>query len=135
MNCKSLEYIDIPKNVSIIGNNAFKNCHTIRTITLPKNESFFLGINAFTQCINLESVIIHSDIRRLDKTFDGCKKLVNITLPSTITSLGPYTFRNCKNLETITLPDSIQKCDESIFDGCIRLKNETLLKNITSVPI
>jgi hypothetical protein len=48
-----LKRVDIPENVTIIGNNAFYNCQLIESITLPKSltsigESAFRGNTALT---------------------------------------------------------------------------------------
>ena len=44
--------------------------------------------------------------------------LDNITLPETITSLGPSCFSGCTSLAKITLPETLTSLGSSCFSGC-----------------
>ena len=58
--------------------------------------------------------------------FDGCVRLVSVSLPSNTTLIGDYAFANCNNLQFITLPDSIEEIGISAFYGCTKLSNVKL---------
>jgi len=45
----------------------------------------------------------------------GCK---NITIPSSVTSIGYRTFYDCRGLTSITIPSSVTSIGESAFSGC-----------------
>ena len=52
--------------------------------------------------------------------FDSCSKLLNITIPSTIITIGVYAFYNCSSLESISIPDSVTSIGNYAFYGCSR---------------
>jgi hypothetical protein len=45
-------------------------------------------------------------------------KLVSVTLPSGIKTLGNYAFQNFPNLKTVVLPSSLEAIKTSAFEGC-----------------
>ena len=56
-----------------------------------------------------------------DDAFDGCRWLVSITLPDSLTSLGDRAFSGCTSLTSITLPDSLTSLGDYAFNGCSAL--------------
>ncbi len=59
---------------------------------------------------------------RIDrKAFYSRVRVLTITLPNSITSLGEYCFYNCDSIESITLPNNI----ESLEQACFRSTNIT----------
>ena len=54
-NCTSLTSITIPDSVTIIGNNAFNGCRSLVSVTIP-NSVKSIGSSAFNACSNLKSV-------------------------------------------------------------------------------
>ena len=67
-----------------------------------------------------------------DNTFDNCRELNSITIPSSVTSLGKCCFSSCWGLTTITIPSSITSLSENCFMNCIRLKSISLPSSLTS---
>ena len=72
--CMNLEYINIPVDVEMIENSAFKNCTNLRT------------------------VIINSYVDILSNAFSGCISLECVTNAFYIDSIGRNAFENCSNL-------------------------------------
>jgi hypothetical protein len=52
--------------------------------------------------------------------------LVSITLPDTITEIGPFAFRNCGLLKTVAFGERLEVIKESAFRNCSALQNITL---------
>lgn len=44
--------------------------------------------------------------------YSNCRKLKNIVIPDTVTTIGYYVFSSC-NLNSITIPDSVSSIDEA----------------------
>ncbi len=67
------------------------------------------------------------------RSFDGCKALSEVTLPSTLEYIGSCAFRGC-SLKSLNIPTSVKKIDTSAFDsGSIRnlyVENERTWCNI-----
>jgi len=55
-----------------------------------------------------------------------CDKLIEVTLPETVTSTGMQTFWNDKNLEKVTLPSGLKGIYEASFAQCTSLKSITI---------
>ena len=46
----------------------------------------------------------------------------SLTLPDTLTEIGPYAFSWCSNLKSVKLPDSIKRVDFQAFERCPALE-------------
>ena len=93
--CTSLETIVLPSNLREIGENAF--CGTpFRTITIPETVKYISP----------------------EYLFEGCERLEEVTLPSTITEYSKGMFSGCAKLTSINGPAKIKKYCEECFAGC-----------------
>ena len=64
--------------------------------------------------------------------FKGCS-LITITLPNSVTSIGPGAFYECSSLRSVTIPSSFTSIGESAFYECISLKSVTIPNSVTSI--
>ena len=62
--------------------------------------------------------------------FERYGSLLNITIPSRITSLGAYAFYLCHSLLNINIPSGVTQLGECIFDSCFSLSTVTVPKGI-----
>ena len=66
---------------------------------------------------DLRAVVIGEGITRVgDYTFMNCRNVANVTLPSTLRSIGKYAFSFCA-AETIALPNGLQEIGDRAFVG------------------
>ena len=121
-NIISNEYYDglgkIVFNSSVmkIGNNAFYECKTLRSMTIPESVTS-IGDNAYYYCVALGNVMLSEATLTIGKrAFYGCGNL-NIKLTNKITSIGDeafsYAFRN--TITIIEIPASVKQIGESAF--------------------
>lgn len=78
-----------------------------------------------------EEVIIHGQVATIDaNAFEG-SKLINMVIPSTVTSVGNYAFKNCAQLASLVLNAPLTAVDgkTGLLEGCVNLK--TLRLNYT----
>jgi hypothetical protein len=55
----------------------------------------------FFRSTNLRSVTLPANLTTIGCTFEGCHKLNNVVIPSTVTSIGNYAFASCPSLTSV----------------------------------
>jgi hypothetical protein len=63
----------------------------------------------------------------------GCKTLVSITIPNSVTDIGNYAFGGCINLTGIIIPNSVKSIGECAFVVCESLASVTIGNKVTSI--
>ncbi len=131
--CRSLTSITIPNSVTNIGENAFSWCTSLTSITIP-NSVTNIGDWAFSCCSSLTSITIPNSVTSIGSyAFNSCTRLTSITIPNSLTSIGDSWFRYCSSLTSITIPNSVTSIGNSAFSGCIGLTSITIPNSVTSI--
>lgn len=98
-------------DVSVIGQNAFRNCKTIQQISIPDSVSR-IDSGAFINCTSLEEIEIPSSVKIIYlNCFEKCSNLKKITFKSKDTKIlsdqilyDKYPMNFLKSLEFLTFP-------------------------------
>ena len=131
--CTSLTSITIPNSVTSIGSCAFWDCTSLTSITIP-NSVTSISENTFCGCTSLTSITIPNSVVRLGfGAFQSCTSLTSITIPNSVTSIGSYAFRNCTSLTSITIPNSVTSIGSYAFQSCTSLTSITIPNSVTSI--
>ena len=86
-----------------------------------------IGDDAFKGCSGLTSITIPDSVTSIGSyAFRGCSGLTSITIPDSVTSIGNYAFSDCSSLTSITIPDSVTSIGESAFSYCGGLESITV---------
>ena len=64
--------------------------------------------------------------------FKNCDKLVSITIPGTVESIGYYAFYGCASLKSITIPAGVTSIGASVLSFCAALESITVLEGNTA---
>ena len=119
--------------VTSIGDSAFSECISLKTITIPDNVKTIKGWT-FSMCSNLESITIPDSVTSIGKcAFFICEKLKSITIPNSVTSIGDSAFYNCQSLQSITIPDTLTRICYETFSGCSSLESITIPDSVTDI--
>ena len=102
----------------------------IKQVAIPKGMSEICQ-NAFKNCVNLVGIHPQSDLSKIssieDGAFENCEKLVAIDLHqmTDLWWIGNNAFKNCRSLGYIELPegpDAPQDISNGCFEGCTSLR-------------
>ena len=156
-NCKHLKTMEIPDNVTTIGNGSF-SYSSICSIVIPDSVTY-MGESALSLCENLISiklpkymksissflcawndklttVVIPEGVTEIgDSAFSGCTSLKNINIPNTVKTIGFLAFEECEALTKIVIPDSVTEIEDSAFDGCVSLEFIELGDGISTIKM
>ncbi|MDR0603270.1 MAG: leucine-rich repeat protein [Bacteroidales bacterium] len=124
----------IPNTVTIIGDDAFRYCSGLTSVTIPNSVTDIWGMGTFEYCINLISVIIGNSVTILwGGSFASCTKLTSITIGNSVTRLGGYNFYNCSSLTSVTIPNLVSIIEGYTFYNCSSLTSVTIGSSVTSI--
>lgn len=85
-------------------------------------------------CTKLTEVVVPSTVIGFnDRVFTGCTSLTKVVLPDSMTFLGDSSFMNCTSLETIDLPSNILGIGNSLFENCSKLKSIYIPQNVYAI--
>lgn len=136
-NCELLEEVTVPDNWSVIMENAFVNCPSLKKINLGKPRILFFrggGIKrAFSRCENLREISCPKGRLLLSDTLCHNERITDINLPENFIAAGAC-FASCNALETATLHSSDLLTNGGMFANCIALREVNIPdKNVSRI--
>ena len=131
--CSSLTSVTIPNSVTTIGGSAFYGCTGLTSVTIG-NGVTSIGQHAFAGCSGLISVTIPNSVTYIwEYAFYGCSNLTSVTIPNGVTSIGNFAFAGCSGLTSVTIPNSVTSIGGAAFMGCSSLTSVTIPNSVTSI--
>lgn len=103
-NYSYLQSIVIPEGVTIIGDQAFENCRSLKSVTFEGKNVETIGDWAFYNCHKLSSIAIPEGVKSIGlSAFYGCTYLTDLKLPSTVENIADNGFAQCSKLQKISV--------------------------------
>ena len=142
-NSSSVISINIPQNVTSIGEAAFAGCCGLPSIHIPANVTS-IGANAFNNCPNLTSIQVENGNTAYDSR-ENCNALIetatntilwgcqNTFIPNTVSTIGDNAFYMCSGLNSLDIPNSVTAIGENAFAGCNGLTVVSIPNSVTTI--
>ena len=124
-NCVSLNEIDIPDSVEVIGTYAFNDSG----LALYAESGVIYADNwavGFTEELVGDVIIRSNTVGIANYAFYKCININSVEIPGSVKTIGRAAFYDCSELYYITLPDSLEVIEDYTFYGCHSLKLKTL---------
>ena len=135
--CHSLTSITIPESVTSIGDKAFRDCSSLKSVVwnAKKCEDFTYNFNPFNGSQSqITSFIIGDRVEHIPAYLCyNMASLTSVTIPSSVTSIGNAAFLKCSRLCSITIPNSVTSIGSSAFEDCSSLISVTIPNSVTSI--
>ena len=121
-------FITIPdyiegRQVSSIGNYAFKGNSNLRRVILPhylKN----IGDFAFSDCTKLVTVDIPDEVTDIGiRAFFGDAHITSLTLGKSVVNIGDQAFSMCVLVRSVYLPATVLNVNGSVFAGDVSMES------------
>ena len=91
-------------------------------------------VGAFIACDEVTSISLPETLTTIGpKAFEECTKLTALELPNSVTTIGRRAFYDCHALAEITLPESVTSIAESAFSYCYKLTSINIPSAIKSI--
>lgn len=123
----------VASTVKEIGAYAFKNTG-VTDVNLPSGLET-IGDYAFYSATKLVNITIPDSVKTIGVgAFRDCWKMTKATLPAGLETIPRECFSGCKKLESVNIPDSVTKISYGAFTSCA-LKEINISKNLTVISI
>lgn len=169
-----LQEIVIPSTVISLGENMFYQCSALQTIEVDKDNPFYCVENqllmnkektvilAYPTASLAETLMIPEGVLTIpDKIFANAVHLKEVTIPSTVISIGEAAFKNaqmleivhfdavlvksipvecfayCSSLKTVLFAsdNQIETLEQECFRSCTSLSSITIPENVITVGV
>ncbi len=138
-NCSSLESITLLNNVTNIGTYAFSYCSSLTSITLPDSVTS-IGGYAFYNCNGLQYNEYNNGLYLGNSTNSYIalikakdQSITSCAINENTKTIAAYAFSQCRLLENVIMPNGIISIGEDAFWRCSSLTNITIPDSVTSI--
>jgi hypothetical protein len=139
--------INIPANVSYIGESAFHKCSSLNGVFITdiaawcriefagsSSNPLSVGNNLYLNGKSMPELVIPQGITKINSAaFEGCTSIKSLVIPEGVLTIGQGAFFGCTNLTSVTVPQSLVTIEGYAFARCESLAKFTVTKNVRSI--
>ena len=127
--CTSLSSITLPESIKNFYNDAFTGCTSLKTVYYQGDLSSWCNLSFYTSA----NGSIGSPLSNGAKLYIEGKEVIDITTPSDVKTLLFGAFYGCTSLKTVKISDTVTSIKTSAFKNCSSLESVTLSNNISDI--
>lgn len=142
--CSGIIEILIPNSITSIGAGAFMYCTNLIDFRVNIDNSFYSIVDGVLFSKNGSTLILYPSGKQADYIIPNnvtsiedfafkTTRVLNITIPSSVTSIGIYTFSGCNELISVSIPNTITTISEGMFSSCSSLTNVNIGTGVTTI--
>lgn len=144
--CRSLETIHLPKSFAHLGYSVFPDSDMLQSITIDSDNPFFKSVDGVLYTKNLRKLMAYPCGRLAEAytilegveelhygAFEKNMYLQEITLPSSLVVIGPYSVSMCQQLRYIDIPDNVTDIHEWAFSNCQQMDSVRMGKSVNYI--
>lgn len=125
-------YMDNNKKVTEIQGDIFMDCSSLLSVNFLDDSIKKINGHAFDGCSKLSSVILPSDLERIETSaFQNCL-IKSIELPENLNYIGAYSFSE-NPIDNITIPGKVNKIGDRVLEYTKAKVNFENYQTITEV--
>ncbi len=140
--CRSLADIQLPSSVISIGSNAFTDCSELAALALPAALNTFgpdmvrrtelkqISVETGSSTLWSDGQAVYTGDRKT--LLYVCPSVTALSMPETLTVIGPRALLNVSGLKEVSLPAGLQKIGEAAFMNC-GLTDLTVPSGVTEI--
>lgn len=135
-NCPSLKSVTLPKSLKELPYCAFYGCSALESIVLPDSITS-IGPSAFQHCTSLSSVQLPALLQTIGHNAFFNTGFTEFTLPAGVQITGAYAFASCRKLTSFTFTDGLTGNGDlgaSTFEDCAVLQTVRLPQTLQTIP-
>lgn len=108
--------IDIPNNITIIGEGAFESCLNLHEVKMSDNLEK-IGAEAFQECYELTEITIPKNVTDISKGTFRYSGLTKVNIEGKLNTIGEYAFDGCDGIKEIVIPGNIEYIGQRAFQN------------------
>ena len=139
-NMPTLRRIVLPTGVTYLGRSAFGKCFALEECVIPEGVTeiaeycFSNTTNLYSNANKIVSLTLPATLQTIgDCAFAHMDKLASIRIPAGVTAIPRYAFYECDGLRSVSLPAGLLSIDTYAFRGCDVLESLTLPAGLTTL--
>ncbi len=151
-NCYNMTSLTIGGSVDTIGDYAFSQCRTLAPVVIPPTittigEYAFSNVPLILYCGSATGYpwgaqrcicgYVDGDFVFTDSSQTVLKAYIgnssNVSIPSSVTSIGDSAFYNCTNIFAVEIPNSVTSIGNSAFSNCRSLDTVSVSNNLSTI--